>query len=160
MANTAKWIAGAAGLTWAVAGFTATDFNSLASGSVVVAATNKDNSANLDLYADVSFALTVGGTTTAASFVSLYILPLDQDGATYGDGAANGTTAPVSGYLVATIGVKAGVTSGNVVNGTFRGIVLPPGDMKFAIVNNLTVALNAAAAASVKYRTYNENLNG
>ena len=60
---------------------------------------------------------------------------------------------------MSSVGVKTGVTSGNTVTGTFRGIVLPPGNFKFAIVNNTTVALNATAAATVEYRSYNENLN-
>jgi hypothetical protein len=37
--------------------------------------------------------------------------------------------------------------------------VLPAGNFKFAIASQLGVALNASAAATVSYRTYNENLN-
>lgn len=160
MANRTAWVAGLGqGLTYGSAGFTATDFNSLANGSVVVATSAITNGTALDLYADVSFVLTVGGTTTTASFFSLYILPLNQDASTYGDGIATGTVAPVAGYLVGSIGVKSGVTTGNTVTGTFRGHVLPPGSFKYAVVNNSTVALNASAAATVSYRTFLENLN-
>lgn len=159
MAGKTSWVAGAgAGLTYATCGFTATDFNSLANGSVVVAASAVTNGSSLDLYADVSFVFTVGGTTLASSYFTLYVLPLNQDASTYGDGVATGTTAPV-GYQASAIGVKSGVTSGNTVAGTFRGILLPPGDFKYAIVNNLGVALNSTSAATVKHRTYNENLN-
>lgn len=160
MANKTAWVAGSGqGLTYGSAGFTATDFNSLATGSVVVATSAVTNGTALDLYADVSFVLTMGGTTTAASYFSLYILPLNQDASTYGDGIGTGSVAPVAGYLVSSVGVKSGVTSGSTVTGTFRGMVLPPRSFKFAIVNNSTVALNASAAATVSYSTFSENLN-
>lgn len=147
------------GLTWFTAGFTLTDFNSLANGSVVVAASAIGNSTALDLYADVSGSLVVGGTTTTSSYLSLYILPLNQDGTTYGGGTATGGTLPVAQYLVATVGVPTGITSGSAVTFQFRGIVLPPGDFKWAVANNLGVALNASAVAAVQNRTYRENLN-
>lgn len=160
MANRTAWVAGTGqGLTYGTAGFTATDFNSLANGSVVVATSAITNGTALDLYADVSFVLTVGGTTTAASYFSLYILPLNQDASTYGDGIGTGSVAPIAGYLVGSVGVKSGVTSGSTVTGTFRGHVLPPGSFKYAVVNNSAVALNATAAATVSYRSYGENLN-
>jgi hypothetical protein len=158
--GTSAWVAGnGQGLTYGTSGFTLTDFNSLASGSVVVASSAITQTTALDLYADVSFVLTVGGTTTATSYMTLYILPLNQDGTTYGDGVANGSTLPVATYQASTVGVKSGVTSGNTITGTFRGVVLPPGNWKFAVSNNLGVALNATAAAAMSYRTYNENLN-
>jgi hypothetical protein len=159
MANTTGWIAGRGqGLTWGSAGFTAANFNSLANGAGVVAATAIVNGTNLDLYADVSFSLVVGGTTAATSFMALYLLPLNQDGTTYGDNTT-GSTLPAGAYLMSSAGVLVGVASGSAVYGTFRGVILPPGSFKFTISNNLGVALNAAAAAVVSYRTYNENLN-
>lgn len=160
MTATTAWVAGhGQGLTYGTSGFTLTDFNSLANGSVVVASSAITNSSSLDQYADVSFVFTVGGTTTALSFFSLYILPLNQDGSTYGDGIANGSTAPAASYQVGAVNVKSGVTSGNTVTGTFRSVVLPPTNFKFAVVNNSAVTLNATAAAAVSYITYDENLN-
>ena len=156
MANTTKWNVNAA---YASAGFTATNFNSLANGSTVIATSAQANATNLYLYGDVSFVLTVGGTTTATSFLSLYILPLNQDGSTYGDGAATGATPPVSTYMVASLGVKSGVTSGSTITGTFRGVVLPPVNFVFAVGNNLGVALNSSAAATVSVIYYGENEN-
>lgn len=158
--GTSAWIGGnGQGLTYGSAGFTVANFNSLASGSVVVASSAITNTSALDIYADVSYSLTVGGTTTGTSYVALYLLPLNQDGTTYGDATANGATAPTAAYLVSTSTALSGVTSGNAIVGTFRGIILPPGNFKFAVVNQLGVALNAAAAATVSYRTYVENLN-
>jgi len=156
MASTTRWILDT---DWATCGFSTSDFNSLASGSVVVASGAVTNGTALDQYADVSFVVTVGGTTTATSYFDLYILPLNQDGTTYGDGVANGSTAPTFGYRKASTGVKTGITSGNTITGTFPTVILPVGNFKYAIVNNLGVALNATAAATVKHRTFNENLN-
>lgn len=63
MSNIAKWVGGAGhGLTWGAA-FGA-ELNSVASGSVAVYSTVINNSAALDLYADVSFSLT--GTTPSS----------------------------------------------------------------------------------------------
>lgn len=159
MANTTAWIAGRGqGLTWGTAGFTAANFNSMSSGNSVVATTTIANGTPLDLYADVSFSFFTGGATNTASYLALYLLPLNQDGTTYGDGFATGPGAPAPAYQAASAAVIAGL-SGTTIVGTFRGIVLPPGSFRFAISNQLGAALNAAAAAVVNYRTYNENLN-
>ena len=72
---------GGSGLTWTSCGFTASDFNSRADGSVVVAATAITNATDLDILIDVSMQAEVGGTTAVTSYFSLYLLPLQQDGA-------------------------------------------------------------------------------
>jgi hypothetical protein len=157
MANISRWIINTAFTTVT---FTAGDLNSLASGGAAVATAAITNGTALDLYADVSMIITVGGTTTATSFLSLYLLPLQQDGTTYGDGAVSSTTVqPVATYLERSAWVKVGVASGSTVSAMFRGVVLPPGDFKLALANNLGVALSSTAALTMKYRSYNENLN-
>lgn len=160
MANTTAWVGGSlVGLTWASAGFTATNFNSLASGSCAVSS-QIDNSTALDLYADLSFSMVVGGTTTTASYMALYLMPLNQDGTTYGDGASTGgATVPNGQYLVGTVNVLSGVASGSAVTGTFRGVILPPGKFVWVLANQLQVAMSSSAAAAVQYRSYRENLN-
>lgn len=157
MANIGKWKAPTG---YSTAGFTASNFNSLANGSCVVAASAIANGTALDLFADVSFVLTVGGTTLSTSYLTLYILPLNRDGTTFGDNAATGSTPPVGSYIAASLAVPAGVASGSTIVGTFRNIVLPPRNFKFALANNLGVALNAAAAAVVEYSPFSEDLNG
>lgn len=149
------WKPGAGqGLAYGTAGFTAADFNGLANGSVVVAATAIANNTALDQYADVSFTMLNGAVaTTATSHLTLYVLPLNVDASTYGDSIASGATAPSASYEVKDVGVKAGVTNAAVV-GTWRGIVLPPGSFKFAIVNNLGGALANPATVTISYRTY------
>lgn len=160
MTATTAWVGGnGVGLTWSSAGFTAANFNSLASGSCA-GSSQIDNSTALDLYADVSFVVTVGGTTTTGSYAVLYLLPLNQDGTTYGDGATGGgATLPSAQYQVGAVNVLSGVTSGSTVTGTFRGILLPPGKFVWVWANQFGVTLNATASATVNYRTYNENLN-
>lgn len=160
MASIAKLNFGATSTTWTAAGFTLSDFNSRADGSVVVAATAIDNATNLDLEVEVSITAEVGGTTTTASRFDLYILPLNQDGTTYGDGQVTGTTVPAASYWVASCLVKTGVTSGNAVYGNFPRVPLPAASFKFAIVNRMGSALDSTANAAVDYRTVNRNLNG
>lgn len=157
MASTTRWIIDSA---YAAVTFTAGDLNALAATGGALATTAVTNATALDQFADVSFVVTVGGTTTAGSYLTLYVLPLNQDGTTYGDGyASSASTQPAAGYAAGSIGVKVGVTSGGTVTGTFAFVNLPPGDVKLALGNNLGVALNATAALTLKIRTYNVNLN-
>lgn len=157
MASTTRWIIDT---NWTAVSFTAGDLNSLANGGCAVSTAAITNSTALDIYADVSAIVTVGGTTTGTSILSLYVLPLQQDGTTYGDGAASSSSVqPVATYLAAASLVKSGVASGSTVSAMWRQIVLPPGDFVFALGNSLGVALNATAALTMKLRTFDENLN-
>ena len=159
MANRAIWGAGlGVGFTWTTAGFTAANFNSLAVGSAVVAATAIANATPLDVYADLSFSLT-GTTGTGSQFFAVYLQPLNQDGTTYGDNSATGTVPPQISYQVGSVVVPQSLTSTALV-GMLRGIVLPPGSFKFALANFTSNSLASSAAAVVSYRTYVENLNG
>lgn len=161
MANIIRPIAGTVS-AYTSCGFTATDFNSLANGSQAVMPTGAaiDNTANLDDYMDVSFILTVGGTTTTSSYLSLYLLPLNQDATTYGDNTTTGSTVTSPSYWMTNAFIKTGITTGNTVVGTFPTIWLPRKKFILGIQNNLGVALNAAAAATVQYNTTNLNSNG
>jgi hypothetical protein len=157
MANTTRWIIDVA---YTAATFTAGDLNSLANAGGALSTTAIVNTSNLDQFCDVSFVVTVGGTTTANSYLTVYLLPLNQDGSTYGDGYASSTTTqPAAGYAAGSIGTKIGVTSGGTVTGTVQFVNLPPGNFKFAFGNNLGVALAGTAALTLEYRTYNLALN-
>jgi hypothetical protein len=159
MANIAKLTPGGQS-AYTSCGFTASDFNSLLNGYVVVASSEISNATNLDLMAEVSFSVVVGGTTGGGSYLALWILPKNRDNSTYGDGVANGATLPGASYAVASCSIKPGVTSGNTVVGTFPRFFLPRGAFKFAVSNHCGVALNAAASAVFEYRTINIDLNG
>ncbi len=161
MPNIVKLAAGSAGSgAFVSAGFTAADFNSLANGSFVLASTAIDNSTNLDLWAELSGTIEVGGTTTATSFLALWLLPRNRDGTTYGDGTANGSNLPSSAFWVTSIGPKVGVTSGNAGIITFPRVPLPRGNFKWGISNHLGAALDSTANAAWEFITTNLNNNG
>ncbi len=161
MANIIRPIAGAVA-NYTSCGFTAANFNSLANLSFVVMPTTAaiDNTTNLDDYMDVSFSLVTGGTTGTVSFFSLYLFPLNQDATTYGDNTPTGSILPAPSYWLTNAFAKSGVTSGTALVGTFPTVWLPRKKFILGIVNNLGVALNAAAAAAVQYNTTNINGNG
>lgn len=142
-------------------GFTASDFNSAVNGKVTVAASTVTNATNLDLYAQVSFSIVNGVTTTTqASYFQFYGLELNQDGTTYGDGVATGTTLPAAHQLLQTADLAIGIASGGTLTGTTKWFPMPGGVLKFAHINSSGGAMNASAAAVFKYRTFNFNLNG
>lgn len=147
-----RWIGGTVGLTYASAGFS-TELNSLANGNAVIAATQIDNSANLDVFADVSISLGSVTTGSGTPFIGLYLYPLNQDGSTYGDGNFGSAAAgpPPSAYYAGAIPCQVSATG--VIVGMVRGIILPPGKFKFLLFNQAGVAL-ASSANTVNWRTY------
>jgi hypothetical protein len=164
MANLHKLAAGAIS-SWSTISFASGAFNSLAAGSSVISSAAIANGTNLDPFADISFALTLGGTTVVGSTLSLFLLPLNQDGTTYGDGrtASSGALSgafPAGSYLATVAGVQVGVPSGNTITGTFRRVELPRADFLVCIGNGLTVALAAAASPVFKVQSTVFNLNG
>lgn len=160
MANITKLAVGGVS-SWTSLGFTAADFNSLANGSFVLASSAVDNSSNLDVWAEASFIATVGGTTTAGAYLALWGLPLNRDGTTYGDTIGTGSTLPAANYLLATCGVKVGVTSGNTIVGIFPRFMLPTRrTFKFGLSQHTGVAFNSTASVTAEFQTTNINLNG
>jgi hypothetical protein len=164
MANRTAWTAGnGVGLTWTTA-INGSDLASLASGSTVLSSVaDIANGTNLDMYAMVGVELTVGSTTPAAgSYIGIYLMPLNEDGSTYGTGemSSGGTIsrAPATG-LVGTIALEtAGATT--LFAGVIPKIELPPCSFRFALYNSSGVSLSATAGnCVVKYQTYNINLN-
>jgi hypothetical protein len=146
-------LAAGAVASFATAGFTLTDFNSRANGSFVLATTTIDNTANLDLMAELSGQFTVGGTTAATHWLALWILERNRDATTFGCGTPTGTALPAAHQWVASAGVRAGITSGSAVFFTFPRIFMPRGLFRFGISQHLGAALNASAAAQVEFRT-------
>jgi len=153
MSGVALWSTPSA---WAAA--FGTEIDSLAAGDVAVSSVVIANGTALNLYSDVSFSLTGTTPTSGVAYFTLYLLPLNQDGSTYGDGTVSGAVLPGSNYQVGSVQVPLSVTSGT-LTGMMRGIVIPPGSFKFAIANQTGNAL-AASPNTVSYRTYSENLNG
>lgn len=143
--------------------FGTADLTSLASGSSVLSsATAIANQTNLDLYADISVQMTItSATPTAGGFIAVYVVPLGQDGTTYGDGGLVAGTQKV--YIppyapICTIPLVAAATT--IMAGTCTNVLLPPEQFEFAVYNFTGLAFSGTAANSVvSFKTYNLNLN-
>ena len=163
MANLIKQAAGAllSGLTYANCGFTLSDFTSRANNGFVLASSNLDNSTALDLELQVSFEFEVGGTTTTGACCYLFLMPLNRDATTFGDGTITGSVMPgFVPYRKETAQVAVGITAGNLVRGTFDPIRIPPGVFRLGIGQSTGVALDATANAQVQARSIVLNNNG
>ena len=164
MSNLAKLAAGAVSFASTSAGFTSSDltlFNSLASGSCVVATNAIGQGTNLDLLAELSIALTASAATTTTSYIGVYILPLNADGTTYGDGLASGsaqTSTPGPSFYAGVLMPRSGITA--VTGSLILPRDLPRRDFKLALAPTLGSALAATAAASIQLQTSVLNLNG
>ena len=151
---TEKWIAGSlVGLTWANA-YT-TQPVSIVNGNAILSDLVIDNSTALDVFAD--FSMNLGSVAVVApNYIGVYLYPFNQDGSTYGDGRFGSSAAgpPASPYWVGNIVVPTGTAANE---GTVRGIILPPGQFKWVIYNQLGVTM-AGSANTAKYRTYNRQV--
>lgn len=156
MSNIARWIAGTLAPNWTAA--FGTEINSLAAADVAVSSIVIDNATALDELFEISFSLTGTTPTTGVSYLTFYLLALNQDGTTYGDGTVSGAVLPGSNYQIASVQVPLGKTSA-VLTGHTDKLDLPRGSFVLAVANNTGNAL-AASGNTISYRTTNENLNG
>ena len=155
--STERWIAGSGqGLTWGNAYTAASTFNSIVNGNAIISDLQIDNSTALDIFADFGFN---GGsvTTVAPNYIGVYLYPLNSDGSTYGDGRFGSSAAgpPPSTYYVGSIGLPVGTQA---LDGTIRGIILPPGKFKFLIYNQAGVTLAGSGGNTLLYRSYNRSV--
>jgi hypothetical protein len=158
-ANVQKLIAGGVS-SYTTCGFAAADFNSLGNNGFALATSGTvTNASNLDVWAEVSFIVTMGGTTAAPNAAFIYWYPQNQDGSTYGDGASSGNT-PGQTYLRGMANVLVGVSSGGTITGTTNIFPLTRSVAKFGFKNATGAAFNATASATCAYRTTNINNNG
>jgi len=151
---TEKWISGSGqGLTWGSAA--GSEVNSLANGNAVLSTVSITNGTALDIFADVSVICSCGIATAAPTYLGVYVYPLAEDGSTYGDGRFGSATTgpPPSNYWTGNIMVS---TASSFVNGTLRGIILPPGTFSFVFYNQAGATL--ATSVVIKYRTYNRSV--
>lgn len=147
---TEKWVAGAGvGLTWTDA-FTSTQLNTtgLAADAGMIATNAVSNNTALDLFCDISFTLASDTFAVLTPRLEFFLLPLNKDGTTYGDGTSSNFN-----YLVAECGIPQATVA---PVGTYCGIIIPPGTFKFAMVNRLgRNFITGGSSNSVQYRTYN-----
>lgn len=162
MTSRTSWTAGnGVGLTWSTA-INSSDLASLsASYSVLSSVADIANGSNLDIFCDLSVEVAASSsTTTAGQNYALYLYALLDNGSQYGDGQfASGTPNSKSPTVIpcAIIPLPA-TTSTQSYYGFAQGIQLPPGSFRFLFQNNASFALSGGTQ-TVKYRTYNTNLN-
>ena len=141
MSNTAIWNAA---LSYTAQFNAGADLDSLAAGSCAVSSTVYDNTTTLYTDAWVSCSLPTLATGAGAPTLDIYILPLNQDGSTYGDGTVSGTVAPSAAYYVGSITWAASLASGTQVGSIQLPTGMPPTEFKLAVVNNIGNALAAS----------------
>lgn len=129
--------------------------------TVVSSVADIANGTNLDMFMDISYLLVIASSTIAAGAnFAFWIYNLNEDASHYGDGQfTNGTAASLTPSFppAAVVGIPAVASTTNMY-GTATGIVIPPGSFRVAIQNNSGFALTSGTQ-TVKYRTYNINLN-
>lgn len=151
-----KWISGSGqGLTFGNA--FSTEINSIVNGNAILSSISIANGTSLDIFADISIALGSIASGAGAPYIGFYLVPLNQDTSTYGDGRFGTSAAgpPGSQYFVGAIPLIPSVTQAQ--EGSLTGIVLPPGSFKFLAYNQAGATL-AASANTFAYRTYNRSV--
>ena len=136
-----------------------TELNSLAAGSCAVQSAEYDNTTNLYTDGWVSCELPTLATGAGAPSLDVYLLPLNQDGTTYGDGTASGTAAPSAAYYVGSMTWQPSLASATQVGSFQLPSGIPPTKFKLAVVNNIGNAL-AASGNIVALAPDKLNLNG
>ena len=164
MASRSAWTAGnGAGLTWATA-INSSDLASMATAHAVLSTVaDIANGTALDQFMDISFSLLIASSTIGAgATINFYIYALNQDGTTYGDGqltagsqsAATSAVPPCFAWTVPAVAATTTIV-GDSCNSP---IVLPPGSFRIAMQSLIGFSLTAGTQ-TVRYRTYNINLN-
>lgn len=132
-----------------------TELNSLAQGSFALSATAISQTSGYP-YEDLSVILS--GTTVVGGYIGIYVLPVDETGAVYGDGTASGTTLPSPNYLWRTY-VWSAALSSTTISAQIPRLLRPSRGYKYGLSNFTGNAL--AASGSTVYRSeYTDNLNG
>jgi hypothetical protein len=149
MANIGKWNTPAATQI-----ILSTELNSLANGAMSTASAVIGNSTSLNMYGDWEVVLNTP-SPSAGGFVSIYILE-----------AVDTSSFPIpsdadlrlsSTQLLATIPI--GTAAATTVRVVARTTLLPPGDFKVKLDNQIGVSF-AATLNTLRLNTYNMNLNG
>lgn len=166
MAGRSAWVAGnGVGLAWATA-INPADMASMAgtaAGANTVLSTVADiaNGTALDQFMDLSAECVIASSTiVAGSNLAFWIYALLDNGTVYGDGQLVAGTQKIATPTFAPCATMPLVPLASQTNlyGFAQGIILPPGSFRLAIQNNSGFAFTAGTQ-TVKYRTYNQNLN-
>lgn len=162
MTSKTAWSAGnGVGLTWTTA-INSSDIASMQVGRTCLSSVaDIANGTNLDQYADISVRCAIASNTVSAGAnFAIWIYSLLDDGTTYGDGqfvaGTPGNLTPT--FTPCAVVPLVGAATQTTLVGCVTGIIIPPGSFRFAIQNNSGFTLTSGTQ-TVKYRTYNINLN-
>jgi hypothetical protein len=162
VSNRTAWTAGNGnGYTWTTLINTG-DMASMTNAQTVLSSVaDIANQSNQDMFMDISYLLAIASSTiVAGANFAFWLYALNQDGTHYGDNQFTaGTAASLTPAFApcATVGIPAVATTTNMY-GFAQGIIIPPGSFRVAMQNNSGFALTSGTQ-TVKYRTYNLNLN-
>ncbi len=165
MTNKTAWAAGnGVGLTWTTVINSADMASMTTAQSVLSSVSDIANGTNLDQFMDVSFSLVISSSTIAAGAnIAFWIYLLNQDGTTYGDNQLTAGTAasktPTFAPCFSFPLIAAASQTALIGNNYGIPIVIPPGSFRLTMQNNSGFSLTNGTQ-TVKYRTYNQNLNG
>lgn len=162
MANRSAWTAGnGVGFTWSTL-INSTDLASMINGDTVLSSVaDIANGTALDQFMDISAKLVISSSAVAAGAnLAFWLYALQEDGSSYGDGQLTaGTPAALTPVPTAFCGAIALPTATiATLEGFLQGVVIPPGSFRVAMQNNSGYTLTSGTQ-TVKYRTYNQNLN-
>lgn len=162
MTSRTAWTAGnGVGLTWTTA-INSSDMASMATANTVLSSVaDIANGTNLDMFMDISASLLISSSTiVAGANLAFWIYDLNQDGTTYGDNQFTAGTAAAKTPTFAPCAVMPLIAAATqtALIGYTNQIIIPPGSFRLAIQNNSGFTLTAGTQ-TVKYRTYNLNLN-
>ncbi len=162
MTSKTSWVAGAGvGLSWTTL-INSADMLPLTNGQSVLSTSTAGNATSLDMFMDISVNTVIASSATSSGAnLAFWIYPLQQDGTTLGDGKLTaGTAASLTPPWApaAVIPLNVGAAQTNLI-GQADGIIIPPGTFAVTIQNNSGYSFTSGATQTVKYRTYNINLN-
>lgn len=161
MTSRTAWTGGLlnTGLGW-TATLTTGGVATLANGNSILDGTDITNGTSLDIFADISLSATIASSAVAAGAnVVFWAYYLNQDGTTYGDNQLTTTAAAVTPVAVGQAGpysIPLFASTRTTLVGNYTGIILAPGTFRFAMQNNCGFTFTAC---TVKFRSYNTNLN-
>lgn len=164
MTGRTAWTAGnGQGLTWGTL-VNSADLASMANGKTVLSSVaDIANGTALDQFMDISAICAISSSTiVAGANLAFWLYLLQEDGLTYGDGQLTaGTPASITPVntpdFLGAIPLVAAASQTTVV-GDLRGLIIPPGSFRVAMQNNSGFTFTSGTQ-TVKYRTYNQNLN-
>lgn len=137
------------------------EITALANGTVALSTIAVANGTALDQLMDISIeAKTASAALAQGASMVIWIMYLQGDGVTYGDGSlaslgATGATGPAV-FPAVTIPLRPGITGTAWVGSNAGPIMLEPGTFALALQNNIGFTLTGCTGT---YRTYNQNLN-